>query len=272
MNVLSAVFYGILQGLTEFLPVSSSGHLALCQNLLGFGDGYFTFDILLHLSTLAAVCFVYRSDVKELISSFFRLTGKVLHGEFRFSALDSGERMVLSLMIASLPLAAAVFVGDFAEALYANTAAIGFLLIVNGVMLFISDRLPEKKRTFEGIQPRHALTVGVFQLFALLPGLSRSGTTITGCRVCGMKKEDAVKFSFLLSIPTVIGANLFELPDLIGSPVPASDLPAVLLGMAAAAVTGALSIGFLKYLSAKKGFTPFAFYCAALGTAAMIFA
>ncbi len=274
MSIVSAILFGIIQGLTEFLPVSSSGHLAIAHGLFGTANpdtDYFTFDILLHLATLVAVLIVYRKDIFPLVPAFFRLIGKMFRGKFRLSEYDDHEKMLVYLILATLPLAAAVFLNDKVEALTQYVKIVGGILVVNGVVLFLSDRIGKGNKELSEVKPKNALAVGLCQLCAILPGLSRSGSTITGGRFCGFTREFAVKFSFILSIPAILGANLFKIPDVIRNPIPSADLPAYGLGMLAAAVTGILAMKLLSYVSKKSNFRIFSLYCVIVGVAAVIF-
>lgn len=274
MSIVSAILYGIIQGLAEFLPISSSGHLAIAHGLLGAANldtDYFTFDILLHLATLVAVLIVYYKDIFPLIPAFFRVIGKIFRGKFRLSECDDNEKMLIYLVIATLPLVAAVFLNDKVEALAQYVKVVGAILIVNGVVLFLSDRIGKGNKELSDVKPKNALVVGLCQLCAILPGLSRSGSTITGGRLCGFTREFAVKFSFILSIPAILGANIFKIPDLIENPIPASELPAYGLGMLAAAVTGIFAMKLLVYVSKKSNFRIFSLYCVIVGVVAVIF-
>jgi len=274
LTIVSAILYGFIQGLTEFLPVSSSGHLAIAHGLFGTANldtDYFTFDILLHLATLVAVLIVFYRDIFPLIPPFFRMLGKVFRGKFRLREADERERMLLYLILATLPLAAAVFVNDKVEMLGTYTKVVGGILILNGLVLFLSDLIPNGNKGIAEAKPQNALAVGLCQLCAIFPGLSRSGSTITGGRLCGFSREFAVKFSFILSIPAILGANLFKLPDLAENPIPQGDLPAYGLGMLTAALTGILAMKLLTYISKKSNFRIFSFYCLAVGILAVIF-
>lgn len=274
MNILSAILYGIIQGLTEFLPVSSSGHLAIAGAILGKGDieaDNFTFFILLHLATLVAVLIVYAKDVFPLIPAFFRLVRKLFRGKHRLSDFDECERMVIFVLIATLPLIAAVFINDYVEAMSSYVKIVGGILIFNGIVLFLSDRISAGNKELGEVKPKNALAVGLCQLLAIFPGLSRSGSTITGGRLCGFSREFAVKFSFILSIPAIIGANVFKIPDMVNNPVPASDIPAYAIGMLVAALTGVAAMKLLAYISKKSDFKIFSVYCATVGILAVIF-
>lgn len=274
MNIFMAIFYGIVQGIAEFLPISSSAHLAIAQNIFGMENieaSHFTFDILLHLGTLIAVFIVYYKDIFELIPAAFSMLGKVFKGKFKLSDYTESERFVIFVIVATLPLAIAVFVKDYIEVLGNYTKIIGGILIFNGLVLFISDKLEKGTITLENKKPIHALFVGLCQMCAILPGLSRSGSTITGGLLMGFKREYAVKFSFILSIPAIIGANIFSIVDVLENPIPSSYIIPYIAGTIAAAVVGILAMKILIIISRKSNFRMFSYYCWAVGLLAIIF-
>ena len=247
MNIFLAIFYGIIQGVAEFLPISSSAHLAIAQNLFGMDNleaTHFTFDILLHLGTLIAVFIVYYKDIFELVPAIFSMFGKVFKGKFKLSEYTESERFVIFVIIATLPLVAAVFVKDYIEILGSYTKIIGGILLLNGLVLFISDKLERGTVNLENAKPKNALFVGLCQMCAIIPGLSRSGSTITGGLLMGFKREFAVKFSFILSIPAIIGANLLSIADIFENPIPSTDIVPYIAGTITAAVVGILAIIF----------------------------
>ena len=272
MSFWEAVFCGMIQGLTEFLPVSSSGHLALAHAFFGMesAESCLSFDILLHLSTLAVVCIVYHKDVFSLCTAFFTMLRKLCGGHFRFSSLNEAERMALLLAVATVPLVGAFFVKDCSEWISAYPKAVGALLIVNGILLLTADRISAKKGK-GALSVRGAVGVGFFQLLATLPGISRSGSTISGGMLFGLSRENAVKFSFLMSIPAIIGANVVNIPEALSVPVEQQMLGYYVIGMIAALVSGFAAMKFLSYISAKEKFGFFAYYCIVIGTAALFF-
>lgn len=274
MNIFMAIFYGIVQGIAEFLPISSSAHLAIAQNIFGMDNleaSHFTFDILLHLGTLIAVFIVYYKDIFELIPAAFSMLGKVFKGKFKLSDYTETERFVIFVIVATLPLVAAVFIKDYIEVLGNYTKIIGGILILNGLVLFVSDKLEKGTVTLENKKPIHALFVGLCQMCAILPGLSRSGSTITGGLLMGFKREYAVKFSFILSIPAIIGANIFSVVDVFENPIPSSYIIPYIAGTIAAAVMGILAMKILIIISRKSNFRMFSYYCWAVGLLAIIF-
>lgn len=273
MSILEAVIYGIIQGIAEFLPISSSGHLALARNFFGTEtENGFAFSVALHLATLISVCIVYRADLLVLIKGCFSLIKKLFTGKLR-QGLDKGEKLFLMLVVATLPLVPIKLLGldDAVEALSGISWAIGILLIINGVMLFVSDRLKSKTAKIENGGFLLPLGVGVVQaVFGIMPGISRSGSTITGGRIFGFSREEAVRFSFLMSIPAILGACVFEIPDMFSEGVGTELLVPLLAGAVTAAVVGFFAIKLLQYLSANKSFTVFAIYSVVIGAAAII--
>ncbi|MBR5859415.1 MAG: undecaprenyl-diphosphate phosphatase [Clostridia bacterium] len=273
MGILEAIIYGIIQGIAEFLPISSSGHLALAQNFFGTEtENGLAFNVALHLATLVSVCIVFRKDVLMLIKGFFSLVKKLFTGKLR-QGLDNGERLFLMLCIATLPLIPVKLLGldEAVEALSGISWAIGVLLIINGGMLIVSDRIGGKNARIENGGYLRPLGVGIMQaLIGILPGISRSGSTITGGRIFGFGREEAVRFSFLMSIPAILGACVTELPDMFDEGVSASILAPVLVGAVVAAVVGFFAIKLLQYLTKNKSFAFFAVYCIIIGAAAII--
>ena len=273
MGILEAIIYGIIQGIAEFLPISSSGHLALAQNFFGTEtENGLAFNVALHLATLVSVCIVFRKDVLMLIKGFFSLAKKLFTGKLR-QGLDNGERLFLMLCIATLPLIPVKLLGldEAVEALSGISWAIGVLLIINGAMLIVRDRIGAKSLSAEEGGYLRPLGVGIMQaLIGILPGISRSGSTITGGRIFGFGREEAVRFSFLMSIPAILGACVTELPDMFDEGVSASILAPVLVGAVVAAVVGFFAIKLLQYLTKNKSFAFFAVYCIIIGAAAII--
>jgi undecaprenyl-diphosphatase len=228
------------------------------------------FDVLLHLGTLAAVFLLYYRDITLLWRGGISLLLRPFQ-KSRFAApLSEEEKLVLLLVLATFPMALALVLEDAAEALYEKTYLIGGALVLNGIFLLLSDRFPARVQSTEQIKARHALTIGLGQLAAIVPGLSRSGTTVGCGMLCGLSRETAVKFSFLLSIPTILGANAVKIPALLSSSLSSSDLLACTAGALTALVCGILAMKLLIYLSKKARFTPFGLYCIAVGLAAIV--
>lgn len=272
MTYLSSIFLGFIQGIAEFLPISSSGHLAIFQNIFGLiaeeADDVF-FDVLLHLGTLLAVFVAYWKDIKALILEFLTM----LH----LRKLPEGKkpdrlsrRMIAFIIIATLPLLLIMPIKDKVEGLYSNNFFIGFALLVTGALLFVSDRMSHGNKDLKNASLLDILIVGVGQALAVVPGLSRSGTTISAGLARGFDREFAVRFSFLLSIPAVLGANILSLADAIQEGIDWSLMPVYLAGVAAAAVFGYLAIRLLKFISQKGSFGGFAYYCWGAGLVTLL--
>ncbi len=271
MRVWEAILYGIIQGLTEFLPVSSSGHLAMIQNMTGFGEGMdvTAFNVLLHLGTLAAVAIVYYKDIVGLICAFFSLCKKIFSGKFKLSDCSTHEKLVVYIVIATLPLIPMILVEDYLEMVSGYLVIIGALLIFNGLVLMVSDRLARRCGSIDEMKPKNAILIGICQAFALLPGISRSGSTITGGLLNGLDRSEAVRFSFLLSIPAILGSAVVKLPDLFTESLEAETLLVYMLGAAVSAVVGICAIKLLGYISKKSNFSIFSYYCFAAGVVAV---
>ena len=262
MTVAKAALLGIVQGLTEFLPVSSSGHLALFRKLLGLEGGGLTFEVMVHFGTLIAVLAALRSDWLPIALGLFRRAE-------RREALRKAALLALGTIpvgVVGLGLESAV------EAAFSSAKAVGVSLFFTGAVLWASERTACRARaakTLDEISFADALVVGCAQAVAILPGVSRSGMTIGAGLARGAGREAAARFAFLLSIPAILGATAVELPDLLAAGIEGS-VP-VLVGTAAAALSGyaaiRLFLGFLR----ERSLRPFAYYTWAVGLVALIF-
>ncbi len=262
---------GLLQGFTEFLPVSSSGHLALLHNIFGFSEPHLAFDILLHSGTAAAVAIVYKDAVKRLFASALSVIKKLFTGGFSYKACDGEEKLCVMILVSTLPLAAGIFISGGVSALAASNRAVGILLMINAAVLTAGcaakRRAGEKTIVSAGI--KSALIIGILQLFAAAPGISRSGVTIAGGLIAGLSGEDAVKYSFLLSLPATVGANIVNIKDLAGAGSAPGLIPCV-IGTLTATLAGLCAIKLIKRISKKTNFGIFAVYCFAAGAAAYL--
>ena len=272
MTYLTAFLLGLIQGVAEFLPISSSGHLAIAQNLLhieGAGSVPEFFDVLLHLGTLIAVFAAYWKDICEMVVEFFRGIGDLAHRSTP-SPVPPARRLILLIIVGTLPLFAVLPVRKAVQGLGDNMVFVGAALIVTGFLLFLCDRVRKGRKTERSATWADALLVGVGQAVATLPGVSRSGMTITaGCFV-GYERRFAVRFSFLLSIPAVLGANILSIGDAVKAGINGAELPMYLVGVVTAAVTGYLCIRLLKYVADKGRFGAFAYYCWAVGILTLV--
>ena len=266
MTYWNAVLLGLVQGVAEFLPISSSGHLAVLQNFLAIGDmeNHMLFDVLLHLGTLAAVILAFWKDVREVVTEFLRMLH--LRRTPRGLKPNRRERRLISfLILATLPLIPAAFLSNVVESLYQNTFFIGFAFVMTGFLLFAADRMGHGNKDERSSTSADAIVVGLAQAVAVVPGLSRSGTTITACLLCGFEKKFAVKYSFIMSIPAVLGAVVLELKDVAKAPLQASAVPACAVATVISAIVGYLSICIMMRLIQGKKYKIFAVYCAIVG-------
>jgi undecaprenyl-diphosphatase len=256
---------GIVQGATEFLPVSSSGHLVLVPWLFGWGDPGLAFDATLHLGTLVAVVAYFARELWALLRALVSsLKERSLAGE-------PNRRIAWLLVVASVPAAVSGFLlEDFFESLFAEPLWVGALLLGTGALLALSEKWSVRNREISAMGWADAVIVGLGQALAIAPGISRSGATISAGLWRGLERPAAARFSFLLSVPVVLGAGLFKLVDLLGTPWVLRSPWAVLVGFVAAAVSGFLSIRFLlSYLQSRRLY-PFAAYCWAAGSLAIV--
>lgn len=272
MSYLTAVLLGLVQGVTEFLPVSSSGHLAIAEQLLnlqGASNVPGFFDVLLHLGTLVAVFIAYWDDIRDMIVEFFAGIGDLAHHSTP-NPVPPARRLILLIIVGTLPLFVMVPFRHFFSSLGDNMYFIGSALIFTGILLFVSDRVHHGRKTEKTATMLDALLVGIGQAVALCPGISRSGMTITTGCFAGFERKFAVRFAFLLSIPAVIGANILSLKDAIDAGIDWASVPAYLVGVAVAAVSGYACIRLLRYIAEKGRFGAFAYYCWAVGALTLV--
>ena len=271
MTWLQALFSGVIQGLTEFLPVSSSGHLVIFNTLLGEREGGgLAFTVFLHLATLLSVLVVFRKDIWMLIKGFFAALRDILRGKPAFNTPE--RRFLLMIIIGTIP---ALLVGGLIkmlslDSMLENIFVVAVMLVVTAVFMFLIDRINHGEYTERSAPYKSALLVGCLQALAILPGLSRSGSTIFGGVLGGMKKEFAVKFAFILSMPAILGAALVEGLEVIREGSFALSPLNLLIGFAAAAICGVIAIKFIRLLIKSNKFYVFGFYCLAASAFAFL--
>lgn len=286
MNVGKALLMGLIQGLTEFLPVSSSGHLAILKQLFKMDTGSgILFDVLLHVATLFAICLVYFKDVSRLVIecigiisdvftnmvSFFK--GMSGNGNTRYKKIitSSYRRFAILLIISTIPTGLlGILLDDVVEAASFSLLATGFNLIGTGVILFIADMLEGGDKKPKNAKFFDAFCVGTAQGIATLPGISRSGTTITACLLCGFDRAFAVKYSFIMSIPAILGALLLELTKIGSDTITAGAVGCYILGMLIAFIVGVVSLIAVMKVVMSRFFKYFSFYCLAIGLISII--
>ena len=263
MTYFSSFLLGLVQGLAEFLPISSSGHLSIAQNLLKIDTAEF-FDVLLHLGTLVAVFVAYWRDICDMVRELIHGVGDLAHGTTP-RQVPPARRLILLIIIGTLPLFVVLPIHKQVQALSNNMVFIGAALVVTGFLLFVCDLVRKGNKTERNATVLDVLIVGAGQAIATMPGISRSGMTITtGCFV-GFERKFAVRFSFLLSIPAVLGANILSLKDAIEAGIVWAEVPMYLVGVVTAAVVGYACIRLLRLVAEKGRFGAFAYYCWAVG-------
>ncbi len=251
LDLLSAILLAIIQGITEWLPISSSGHLVLAQMLFGLKVPIL-FDIMLHLGTLLAALFYFRDDIRRMAFAFFS-----------FNSKSEDSKLVWLILLAGIPTAAIGFAfKDFFESQFSSGLGIGIAMAITGTFLFICEGTPGSKR----IGAKSAFVIGVAQGLAVMPGISRSGSTIGAGLLMGVEREKALRFSFILGIPAILGAALFEWD---GAEISGIPLETSLIAIAISAIVGYLSIGFMMDFVKRRGLKPFSYYCFLIGMAAI---
>ena len=267
MSYLMSAVLGFVQGVAEFLPISSSGHLTLLQHFFGMPEPDQLFNILLHFATLLAVCVYYLQDVVEMIVEFFRGIASLFSRQPSHGNPPEARRLVLLVIVGTLPLFVVMLIKDQVEALGSSPVFVSCALLVTGCVLFLSDRMAGGKKTARNATMKDVLLVGVAQGCATIPGLSRSGCTISAGMAVGFDRKFAVRYSFLMSLPAVLGATILEVKDVFGVEGGLAEgvLPKYLLGMVIAGVVGYFSIRLVNLLASKGKFGAFAYYCWAAG-------
>lgn len=268
MEYISIIIQGIIQGLTEFLPISSSGHLSVAQHILGVEESTLIISIVLHLGTLVAVFIAFWRDILGLIKEFFLTIGDIFTGKFSWKKMNDSRRMLFMVVIATLLLVPAYLVKDFFTCMEGDGDIIfeGCAFMFTAMLLFLSDACVKGYKTGKDMKIRDAVAVGLFQCVALFPGVSRSGSTITAGLFCGLSKETAVKFSFILGIPAILGGSVLELKDAFESGVE-FDIPTLAIGFVVSAVVGILAINLVRLVTKKNKFKYFGIYLLILGLA-----
>ena len=275
MSVFLSFFLGLVQGITEFLPISSSGHLSILQNLFAINnpeEEHQFFTVLLHLGTLVSIIAVYRKEIKEMLADgleFLRMRSDSDVDEP--VVMKPPARALLFVLVGTIPLFIVLIFNNSINRLFYNVTFIGFALIVTGGLLFASDKyITRGNRTEKTMTLRDAIIIGLSQAAAVIPGLSRSGTTISVGLARGLSGSFSVRFSLLLSIPAVIGATIVSLYQAIKAGINIAQLPVYLIGFVISAVVGFFAIQIIRRLVNKGGFGKFAYYCWGVGLLTII--
>lgn len=259
MSLLQAILLGTLQGATEFLPVSSSGHLVIIPYLLHWPDPGLMLDTMLHMGTLVALLVYFWRDLWELArAAWFSLA--------RHSLAEPRARLAWALVLATIPAAVFGFLlQDFVEELFGSPKAAASFLLVTAAFLVLAELLSRCERSLETLSWRDALLIGLAQTLAIAPGLSRSGTTISAGLLLGYRRDAATRFSFLLAVPIVLGGGAYQLLKALAGGLGGQQWAVIGVGFLAAAATGYLAIAGLLALVRRQSLYPFAAYCTALG-------
>ena len=268
MSLLEALFQGIIQGLTEFLPVSSSGHLSLYQHFTGNnGEGALLFSAILHLGTLVAVFIAFRKTICGLIVEMFSLIKDVFTGKFKWKEMNPQRRAIIMMIISLLLLVPFYIFKDYLEGISEDNDIIieGLCFLYTSAILFISDRCVKGNKKFGDITVKNAVTVGAFQGVALLPGVSRSGSTISSGLFCGFERTTAVEYSFILGIPAILGGCLLQVKDAVEQKAMDIDFVNFAVGFVVSAVVGICAIKMVNWLVTSDKFKVFAIYTLILG-------
>lgn len=280
MSILKAIILGIVQGVTEFLPISSSGHLSLFQHFLNVdGEGSLLFSVLLHLGTLIAVFIVFHKTIFELVLDAFALIKDIFTGKFKFKQLKGKKKMLVMFVFSCIPLLLLLIpVGndmklmDVLGGLSEDESILveGFCFLFTGILLLSSTYVSKKKILNREVNTLDAFAIGLAQVFAAgFPGISRSGSTISTGMICGVSKEYMVEYSFILGIPAILVANAVELKDAIEIGAELELLPTI-IGVIVAAVVGVACIKLLQWILKKDMWKYFGFYCIIIGVFTII--
>lgn len=265
MNLIQAAILGALQGFTEVLPISSSAHLIIVPWLFKWPESGLTFDVSLHLGTFLALSIYFWRDIIEMAVSFF--------GALVSRRLDTPARRLPFLILGATIPAAVVgkLFEDQLEAVFrSNQLLIASFLIVFGLLMGAADRLGRKRLNLDEIKLGSAMFIGLMQCMALIPGVSRSGITITAGQMLGFTRESAARFSFLMSLPIVAGAALLKVAPLVRDGIPAGESLPMLVGMTSSAITGYISVAFLLRFVQKKSLAPFVWYRVVVGSCLIV--
>ncbi|MBE6033939.1 MAG: undecaprenyl-diphosphatase UppP [Clostridiales bacterium] len=273
MTLFEAIILGLVQGLAEFLPISSSGHLALLQYFFGIeGESVLAFAVLLHLGTLISVFIVYWKDIVELVIELFYVIGDIFTGKGLGTKKNDTRRMGYMIIVATIPTAIiGIVFNDLFKSFYTTLMPIGVGLLITGTILFIAERLNTSRKGIREMKFRHAILVGICQGIAITPGISRSGSTLFGGLISGINREVAVKYAFLISIPSILGSVILEAPAAFKAGVDMALIIPILVGVIIAAVSGLVAIKTMINFVSKQKLCYFSYYTWILGVAVIIY-
>ncbi len=270
MNLIQAVVLGVVQGLTEFLPISSSGHLVLFQQMFGLKEPALFFDVSVHVGTLVAVILFFRREIGGIFIALFRFLMSVIDGKTKPSDFRKNPEVKIATLIVagSIPTAIiGLFFKSHTETIFSSITIVGCMLLVTGALLWFTKRIKKEGSDIQGFTFYHALFIGTVQGLAILPGMSRSGSTIAAGVFSGIERNLSARFSFLLSIPAILGAEILSIKDLQNTAN--VDFMITLAGTITAFVIGYLSLKILMFVVNKGQLHLFAGYCWIVGLIAI---
>lgn len=273
MGILNSIIQAIIQGLTEFLPVSSSGHLSLFQHFTHrSGEGALMLSAVLHLGTLVAVFIAFKKRIIDLLKELGNMIKDIAHKKFTVKDMNPERRMILMIILSTAMLIPFMFFKDWFTGISEDNSifAEGLCFIYTSIILYMSDRCVKGKKTAGDITCKDAVAVGLFQGVALLPGVSRSGSTISAGLFSGFTRETAVAYSFIMGIPAILGGALISLKDSLEVHEKAVTVPECIVGFVVAAVVGILAIKMVDWLVKSDKFKVFGYYTFALGVITLI--
>jgi len=273
MSLWQGAFLGFLQGVTEFLPVSSSGHLALFQHLFGMSEPNLFFDISVHVGTLLSVILFYRRELYNMIIDVLAGAVELIQGN-RWSDVTFKNPQIkffILILVASIPTGlAGIYLKDFFEELFGSLLAVGFGFWITTIFVWLTQLSQKHAKQLDQMNPFHALVIGTFQGISIAPGISRAGSTIASALFCGIDRTLAARFSFIMSIPAILAAMLLELRHVAKVAEPIPPLGPIIVGTVIAAVVGYLAIKFLIRVLTHGNFYRFAYYTLFMGAFTLV--
>lgn len=273
MGYIEAIILGLVQGLSEFLPISSSGHLALLENLFEIKeDSVIFFAVLLHIGTLVSIFIVYHKDIYALIKELFLLFKDIFTGQGLRIEERPIRKLGIMIIVSSIPTAImGLLFSDYIDRIFGSLTVISICWIITGFILLVSEKIKNNNKEIEGMKYRNAIFVGICQGFAIMPGISRSGSTIVGSLVTGLKREFAVEFAFLISIPAILGSAILEFPKAIKAGIEPSTIGPMIVGFLVAAISGYFAITTMIRIVSKHKMRYFSYYVWIIGLGTLIY-
>lgn len=274
LTYLQALILGIVQGLGEFLPISSSGHLAVIQYFFGIeGESVLLFAVMLHLGTLISVFIIYWHDIVKLVKELIAVIKDIFTGKGLRINHNPVRRLGFMIIVATIPTALiGLLFNDIFAGLYLSLMAVGIGFLVTGTILFIAEKMGKNEKKVWGMKFRHAVFIGIMQGIAICPGVSRSGSTLFGGLMSGLDRNFALRFAFLISIPSILGSVILEFPPAISAGLPEGIWGPVIVGTVVSAISGFIAIKAMLKIVAGKRLTVFSWYTWVLGAAVLSYA